>query len=154
MRAIRVLRKTATTLSANVDGTATGLAYIREDVRPGSIAWSYRTIVSSGLPYYSISLSLNALLTVMIIYRLVARNGKDRNTMENLTRTIGLYKAVVTMFVESLFLYLIAGLLFIGTWNAKNFLANFFSQMLVAIQVRAFPKYCNLGTFLFDCSDK
>ena len=74
--------------------------------------------------------------------------------MENLTRTIGLYKAVVTMFVESLFLYLIAGLLFIGTWNAKNFLANFFSQMLVAIQVRAFPKYCNLGTFLFDCSDK
>lgn len=83
----------------------------------------------------------------MIIYRLVMRtNGRDRNTWVNLIRTIGLYRAVVTMFVESLLLYLIFALLFIGTWNAKNFLANFFSPILVAIQVRAllhFRKNCN-----------
>ena len=53
-----------------------------------------------GLPYFSISLSLNVLLTLMIVIRLMLHARDIRASMGG-TGIGGLYKVIVTMLIES-----------------------------------------------------
>ena len=97
------------------------------------------TVASLGTPYYWISFSLNTLLTLMIVARLALHTKNLRNAMGVPTGTNGLYKAVITMFIESSALYAVAFLLFIGSWSVGSWITDVFFPILAAAQVRPVP---------------
>ena len=91
------------------------------------------------LPYFSISLSLNVLLTLMIVIRLILHTRDIRASMGG-TGISGLYKVIVTMLIESSALYAVSSLLVLGPSSAENSTADIFMPILVETQVRAFPR--------------
>ena len=91
----------------------------------------------STFPYFSISLSLNILLTLMIVIRLIL-HARNTHTALGITGIGGLCKAIVIMLVESCALYAVSSLLFIGPLGAGNTASNFFMAILPEIQARIF----------------
>ena len=91
----------------------------------------------AGLPSFTISLSLNILLTLMIIARLVL-HARDTRIALGMTGIGGLCTAIVTMLVESCVLYAVSSLLVIGPWGANSSITNVFLPILNQTQVRAF----------------
>lgn len=85
-----------------------------------------------GFPYILISISLNILLTLMIVVRLVLHSRNIRAATGAPSRFSGLYKTIVTMLVECSALYTVISLLVIGTDTA-----NIFLPILAEAQVRA-----------------
>ena len=96
-----------------------------------------------GDAYYPIALSLNALLTLMLITRLVLHRKNIRRAMGDQAGTSGTYKKIVTMLVESGALYAASLALVAGSWASGNDgdrvrLAT--DQILPEVQVRTvFP---------------
>jgi len=94
----------------------------------------------STLPFISISLSLNILLTLMIVVRLVMYSRSIRTAMGSPAGIGGLYKSIATMLIESSALFAVSSLLVIGTWATNSTAANAFPPVLAMTQVRAFPQ--------------
>ena len=115
--------------------TALGTIFIYESARPIGILSSTPGITDFGTPAYSISLSLNILLTTMIIVRIVIH---DSDFREKTGKSSRLVKAVVAMLVESCALYTLSFVLYFGPWIAHNSLANLFFTSFVAVQVCPF----------------
>ena len=100
---------------------------------------SYSSVVTNfGLPYLSISVSLNILLTLMIIIRLILYTRNIRTAM-GITGIGGLSKAIITMLIESCALYAINSLLVIVLWVTGYNDVVVFVPFLAQTQVRAFP---------------
>ena len=96
-----------------------------------------------GISYFSISLSLNILLTLMIITRLVLHNMAVRITPETPTGATRIYKTIVTMLIESFALRAGSILLFIGTWASGSSVEYLFFPVLAATEVcTTFPSFC------------
>ena len=93
----------------------------------------------STLPYYSISLALDILLTLMIIIRLVLLVRKTRTALGR-TGAGGLCRAIITMLIESCVLYAVSLLLVIGLFIAKSGASEIFIPILSETQVCAFPR--------------
>ena len=93
----------------------------------GSAGWSI-------LPYLSISLSLNTLLTIVIVVRLILHARNTRNAL-GITGIGGLCKAIIAMLVESCALYALSSLLVIGPLGAENYASNTFLTILGQTQV-------------------
>ena len=94
--------------------------------------------VWSAIPYFSISLSLNVLLTLMIVIRLILHTKKIRTAL-GFAGIGGLCKVIVTMLVESCAIYAVSSLLVIGPWAAhENPIGNFFTFILPEARVRAY----------------
>ena len=93
------------------------------------------------LTYFSISLSLNILLTVMIVVRLVLRSRNIRTAMGCPAGISGLYKTTATMLIESSALFAVCSLLVIIPWAVHSPVANAFTRILAETQVRAFPRF-------------
>ena len=98
--------------------------------QPGN---NYAVISSFGLPFYAISVSLNVLLTLMIVTRLILHRRNIRSAMG--TQASGLYEVVITMLVESCALYAVAFILFIGPWGISNDVDYIVFPLLAEIQV-------------------
>ena len=94
----------------------------------------------SSLAYISISLSLNVLLTLMIVVRLVLRSKNVRAAMGSPAGISGLYKSIATMLIESSALFAMGSLLVLITWAIQNPITNVFTSVLAQIQVRACPE--------------
>ena len=92
----------------------------------------------SALPWFTISLSLNIILTLMIVVRLILHTRAIRTAMGG-SGIGGLSKAIVTMLVESCALYAVSSVLVIGPWGATATIGNTFLSILPEIQVRAPP---------------
>lgn len=90
-----------------------------------------------GISYFSISLSLNIFLTLMIITRLVLHNMAVRITPETPTGAARIYKTIVTMLIESFALRAGSILLFIGTWASGSSVEYLFFPVLAATEVIA-----------------
>ena len=117
--------------------TATGIVFIYETGRPADpITRNLDAMIYFGAPYFTVSISLNLLLTIMIVIRLVLHRRNIRNAMGAAASAGELYKATVTILVESSALFVIAFLLFLGTWAARSFVQYIFLQILGQIQVR------------------
>ena len=116
-----------------------GVTFIYQTSQPDNSVWS-TTAVNFGLPYFSISIALNILLTLMIVVRLVLHSRNIRAAMGAPAGISGLYTAIVTMLIESSALYAVNSLLFIGPWGAGNHAADIFLPILAETQVRAFPQ--------------
>lgn len=120
--------------SANVTDIALGILLEYRTSQPSSI-WN-SLAADIGIPYFSITVSLNVLLTLMIVTRLVLHGRSFRDAMGTPARASGLYKAVITILVESSAIYAVTSLLFIGPWIAKNRASDIFLPVLAEIQVR------------------
>lgn len=115
---------------------AMGIMFIYQTSQPDSSIWS-SVAISFGIPYFSISLSLNITLTLLIVTRLVLHNRNVRAAMGAPPGFTGLYKAIVTMLIESSALYAVSSLLFVGPWGAKSHVADIFLPILAETQVIA-----------------
>ena len=98
----------------------------------------------SGLPYYSISISLDVLLTLMIVIRLALHTRNVRNTM-GIAGIGGLSKAIITMLIESCALYAVSSLLVLGPLGARNTAEAIFVPILTETQVCASPRLRSSG---------
>ena len=105
-----------------------------------------------GDAYYSIALSLNALLTLMLITRLVLHRKNILSAVGAQNGAGGLYKAIITMLVESGALYAAGFALFVGPWVSKSAVGFITFQIVPEIQVRnGFP--LRQPTSILGCSD-
>jgi len=103
-----------------------------------------------GVPYLSISVSLNVLLTLMIVIRLVLHGRSIRAAPRSAVGISGLCKTVSTMLIESCALFTMSSLVVVGALAAAGnynpdiffpggFVVDIFFPILAEIQVRAFP---------------
>ena len=90
------------------------------------------------LPYLSTSLSLNIILTLMIVVRLILHGKNVRAAMGPPGGISGLYKTIATMLIESSALFAVSSLLVIGSLGAKSPLSGLFIPILAQTQVRDF----------------
>ena len=124
--------RTVVTLKVNVVNVATGLL----SVFLGGLAARRRFYAVN----VSTSLSLNILLTLMIVARLVLHSRDIRAILgAPLSGTSGLYKTTITMLIESCALFAVNSLLVIGLLFTNNHAANTFLAILAIIQVRVYP---------------
>ena len=120
------------TLWAKIDNIAMGSMFIYQGAVTSTTDWS-------AIPYYSITLSLNVILTLMIVVRLVLHTRNTRAAL-GITGIGGLCNAVITMLIESCALYAAGLLPVIGSWAARNPITNFFLLVSPQTQVRAFAR--------------
>ena len=101
----------------------------------------------AGVPYYSVSVALNVLLTLMIVIRLILHT-KNTRTALGVAGIGRLCKVIVTMLIESCAIYAVSSLLVIGPWAAReNPIVNIFTFILPETQVHVYHdldirKYC------------
>lgn len=107
--------------------------------QPDSNSWS-SVALNFNYPFFTISLSLNVLLTLMIVTRLVLHIRDTRNDTE--IQAGGLRWCLIVL-IESCALYAVTFILFIVPWGAKSRIADIFFPILAEAQVRtvlSFPR--------------
>ena len=136
----------------NTTGTVMGVVLIYYQVtQPTTALWG-SVPQSFDYPFFAISPSLNIILTLMIVVRLVVHQGRIRNAMGPSATTSKWYMAVVTILVESCALYAVSFILFLGPWGAGSSAANIFFPVVAQTQVRTpffrtFLTHCSLGDY-------
>lgn len=123
----------------NTANVATGIGYIYQEA---SVTMESATVVNLATPYLTISLSLNMLLTLMIITRLILHRRDLRNAIGPSGGSSGLYIAVVAMIVESYALYAIGLLVQIILWARDSSDLVIISRAIGVVQV------CGVSTLL------
>ncbi len=101
--------------------------------RPESSLWTNTTIVMA-VPYFSISVSLNILLTLLLVGRLWYMSERAKRTIGR--EHAATYTSIATMLVESAVPYAIAGLVFIITYARNSNVQNIALPVLSQIMVR------------------
>ena len=118
---------------ADVINLATGIMIIVAQARG-------LDVVGISLPHLSISVSLNVLLTLMIVIRLVMHGRNVRAATGSSAGIAGLYKAIATIVIDSSALYAVTSLLLIGLWATRSGAAEIFTPIHAEIQVCASPR--------------
>ena len=118
-------------LRANVDDIAISILLTYKVTKTSLID---HEIVS----YLSISISLNVLLTLMIVIRLIVHTRTIRNAM-GISGIGGMCNAISTMLIESCALYTVSTLLVIIPLAVDNYVMDIFFPILAETQVRSFP---------------
>ena len=104
----------------------------------GLLDWA-SIVMRFAIPYLSISVSLNILLTLMIVIRLVLHGGNVRAATGSPAGIGGMYKTIATMLIESSALYAVTSLLVIGPSFTGSYAEDVFYPILVEIQVCVSP---------------
>jgi hypothetical protein len=107
-----------------------GVATIYED-ETDTFPWG----VDFTTPYFSVSVSLNFILTLMLVVRLAIHHRNIRKVAG--LGAGGLYKAVISMLVESCSLYAVSLILYIGVEAAGSPVQLLFFPIISETQVRA-----------------
>ena len=95
-------------------------------------------LVDFGLSYLSISLSLDVLLTLMIVVRLALHVRNIRSVVGAPSGLTGLYKTVFIMLIESSAIYAASSLLFLGFWGSRSYISDVPLAIHAETQVRSF----------------
>ena len=123
------------------------------------LAWSTPLFPHFGIPYLSISVSLNVLLTLMIVIRLILHGRQIRAVIGSAVGISGLCKTVSIMLVESCAIFAASSLVVVGALVAVETSLNLyivfpgvatvntFFPILAETQVRAFPRPQAQGWF-------
>ena len=99
--------------------------------QPNANLWT-KTTVNFGIPYWSLSASLNILVTLLIVLRLLyVRRRLSKALSSSHTRT---YISVATMLVESAALYSITALIFIITYARNSAVQSLVLPVLGQVQ--------------------
>ena len=120
------------TINANVADAVMGTICVYRSAR-----WPSTSIMPLIIPHYSISLSLNVLLTLMIIVRLIL-HARDTRAVLGKTGIGGLYKAIAAMLAESCALYAVNSFLILGLLGAESIVMYAFLPILKQTQVCTF----------------
>ena len=137
------LASVGTCLSLFCEPEAILLANVTDTVT--SIFWCYHVArqedykIVFDMTYLSICLSLNILLTLMIIVRLILHNRNARNAIGASSGAGALYKAIIAMLIESSALYAVGFLLYIISIVSSSRAGLIFSLPLGEIQVGTRP---------------
>ena len=91
------------------------------------------------VPHYSLSISLNILLTLMIVIRLALHTRNIRTGM-GVPGVGGLYKTIITMLVESSVIYATSSLLVLVPLSTREVDPGGFMFILAETQARIFPQ--------------
>jgi hypothetical protein len=110
-----------------------GILYTYQQVQPVYFAPSI--YYASALSYYSISVSVNIILTVMIIARLVLCRRNIRKAMGDSGELRGPYSSIITMLVESYAPYTAACLVNLGLWVVSSPARTISNTLFVYLQV-------------------
>ena len=127
---MRALHKLVVRLRANVYNIAISIMLTYNETKTAQIG-------DDILSYLSISISLNVLLTLMIVIRLILYTRNTRNAM-GISGIGGMCNAISTMLIESCTLYAVSGLLVIIPLAVENYIMAFFLPILAETQVRVF----------------
>ncbi|KAI0649022.1 hypothetical protein C8Q79DRAFT_1007597 [Trametes meyenii] len=111
--------------------TAMSIMTLFQSSRPDASLWTTTTVQFS-LPYFSISIGLNVMLTLLLVVRLLYMSYTARHTIsEDHGRT---YNSIAAMLLESATPYAVAGLIFIITYarnsNVQNLVLPVLSQIM------------------------
>ncbi|KAF9489036.1 hypothetical protein BDN71DRAFT_1512520 [Pleurotus eryngii] len=110
---------------------------LAESALDSASLWTSVT-VDFGLPHFSISASLNVLLTLLILLRLWFHNRSMKQTASmSASRSAIPYASIISMLVESSALYAVTSLLFIGSYGAGSNISALFLPILGQTQVIA-----------------
>ena len=109
-----------------------GILYITQNWKSGS----FSVHINLGVPYFSISLALNIILTLVIVARLILHSRNLREATGAPATTGRLYNTIITMLIESCALYAVALLLYIGSYWADAAVVATFWSILTEAQVR------------------
>jgi len=135
----RVLRSPAATFWANSINIGMGMLVIFQMSQPVSESWAI-LLLRYSIPWISVAVSLNVLLTLMIVLRLFLGSRSVRAATGSSTGISGLYMAVATMLIESCSLYAVNVLVLIGLWVTNSAAAGAFLVILSEIQVCDTPQ--------------
>ncbi|THH13061.1 hypothetical protein EW146_g7118 [Bondarzewia mesenterica] len=113
-----------------------GMIFLFQISRPSANLWS-ETSVNFGIPYFSLSASLNVLLTLLIAARLLLYRRALRHALGPDHAYSIPYASIAAMIVESSMLYAVSSLLFIGPYGAKSHISNIFLPVLSQVQIIA-----------------
>ena len=142
---VRSLRKSAVVLRTNAIHIGTGIAILYLQYRGYMHLTPQAVAPHFGIPYLSISVSLNVLLTLMIVIRIVLHGTRSPAGIR------GSFKAASTMFIESCALFAMTSLVVVGGLVAAGsssapvyypgiYVVDIFFPILAETQVRAFPR--------------
>ena len=122
-----------------------GITAFYEYLRPKPHeSWPF-IAVDYGTSYFSITFSLNVLLTLMIIARLIRYNKNIRSAVGALDGVDAWYRSIIIIFVESCAPYAISLLLYLGPHAGKHNVANAFYPMIAEAQVRVVSQLLNVS---------
>ena len=122
-------------LVANFAGTVTGIMHTYYSSVPAlDVPTRVTKLVTA---YYSICFSLNILLTLMIITRLILHRRNIQRAIGTSDGSTRLYTTIIIMLVESYALYAIALLSYTVSFTLEASVYTIFSGFLGEIQVRA-----------------
>ena len=129
---------------ANLIGTGTGVTCVYKKSQSEDGEYTSLLVKQAPVAYDIICLSLNVLLTLMIVARLALHRRETQNVMGASFKASGLYKSIISMLVESCALYAGSFLVYTVTWGTNGSLAATFQPVLGETQVRAVLT-CDLG---------
>ena len=114
------------------DSTASSIALLVAMTKPGASFWS-QIVVKFSIAYWSLSISLNSLLTLLIAGRLLFVRNRIETSLG--THHAKPYSSLVAMLVESAALYSVTGLIFIISYAQGSPFQNLVLPPLGQIQV-------------------
>lgn len=118
--------------------------------RPEASLWTHTTVQFT-LPYFTISISLNIILTLLLVGRLLHMSHKARTSLGK--QHAATYISVAAMLIESAAPYAIVGLIFIISYARNSYVQNLVLPVLSQIMVRAPPAMSGvLAHLIFFCS--
>jgi hypothetical protein len=112
-----------------------GALFVVQAAQPNSSLWAHTTLNFS-VPYFSIAMGLNILLTGMLVTRLFYMRYKIANALGS--RHGETYTNIAAMILESAAPYGIISLIFLVLYTIKNTAALLFIPLLVQVQVGIF----------------
>jgi hypothetical protein len=121
------------TLLADFTDIATGITLLLVSSQTDSLYTKPTAIYDFNAAFYSISFSLNLLLTFMIVVRLARHGIMIRKALG--AGVGGTYKTIVIILVESFAFYAVNYVLFLGTFFGNNDAVCIFQPILGQVQV-------------------
>ncbi|KAH8109257.1 hypothetical protein DFH11DRAFT_1628312, partial [Phellopilus nigrolimitatus] len=123
-------------MSYFVQTPAMGIMVLFQSSRPGANLWS-KVSVNFGVPYFSLSMALNILVTLLIATRLLLYRRKLHRTLGPEQVAAVPYVTIAAMIVESSMLYAVFSLFFIGPYGANSQISHIFLPVLSQVQIIA-----------------
>ena len=87
------------------------------------------------LPYFTLSVALNILLTLLLAGHLIVHSRRLRKMQISRSNHGSLYQDIVTVLIESCALFALVSILFIGPYGAGRFVSDIFLAVLSQVQV-------------------
>ncbi|RDX57160.1 hypothetical protein OH76DRAFT_19488 [Lentinus brumalis] len=111
--------------------TAMSILTLYQASRPTASLWTHTTVQFS-LPYFSISIALNILLTLLLVGRLFYMSERAKRAIGR--EHAATYSSIASMLIESAVPYAVTGLIFIITYarnsNVQNLVLPVLSQIM------------------------